>query len=614
MPETPKLKRAKQILELLLKAQLLSSFYNEKYLKRVEEEDLELDILLIQDHVLSEEDYLSVLFEKTHIPPILLDCYRPSASLVHLFPKEIAFSYGILPLEQVGNAFTLAIANPFDVFILDYIHEYVQKFRNFQTQHPEKSPSLLPHFSPFILPVLTSYWALEKQFAFFYKKEEETHIFQADSVEVVQLSQKLEELYQNDPDLVSPVLLEIPKGSEAESEKGVAKLINQIILDAYQGGASDIHIEPYLNKNIVIRFRIDGECKRVAELPSFLKNAICSRIKIMCDLDIAEHRKAQDGKIKFRNWSPHDIELRVAIIPTIGGNEDIVMRILAASKPIPLQELSMCPPVYEGVQKIIQKPYGIFLVVGPTGSGKTTTLHSCMGVVNTESQKIWTAEDPVEITQEGLRQVHCTPHIDFKKAMRAFLRGDPDVIMVGEIRDTETAAIAIEASLTGHLVLSTLHTNNAPETIVRLLELGIDSFAFSDSLLAILAQRLMRTLCTYCKEAYRATDKQKEVLFQELGNLKLLEYLNLNPQQKMQFFRLVGCEKCNHTGKKGRMGLFEFMVNTPELKTLISAKANGRELRELALKQGMITLKQDGVLKVFQGYSLLAEVLRVCME
>jgi type II secretory ATPase GspE/PulE/Tfp pilus assembly ATPase PilB-like protein len=295
-----------------------------------------------------------------------------------------------------------------------------------------------------------------------------------------------------------------PEESEgvAEDDRAIVQLINKTIIDAYSRRASDIHVEPRPGKsNTVIRFRIDGACQLYQTIPYTFKRAIVSRLKIMSDLDISERRKPQDGKIKFKKFAPLDIELRVATIPTAGGNEDVVLRLLAAGKPMALDQMGMSDWAYDAFVEMISQPYGIVLVVGPTGSGKTTTLHAAMGYINKPETKIWTAEDPVEITQEGLRQVQVIPKIgfNFATAMRAFLRADPDVIMVGEMRDKETVTMGIEASLTGHLVLSTLHTNSAPETITRLLDMGMDPFNFADALLGVLAQRLVRTLCKDCK-------------------------------------------------------------------------------------------------------------------
>ncbi|HEX7647417.1 MAG TPA: GspE/PulE family protein, partial [Noviherbaspirillum sp.] len=304
----------------------------------------------------------------------------------------------------------------------------------------------------------------------------------------------------------------------AAADNELVRLVNKIITDAYRQNVSDIHIEPRPGKEkTIIRFRKDGSLEPYIEIPASYRNALSARIKIMCDLDISERRKPQDGKIKFKKFAPLDIELRVATIPSAGGVEDIVMRILAAGEPIPLDKLGVLPHNLNRLRSTVSKPYGLFFVCGPTGSGKTTTLHSVLNFLNTPDTKIWTAEDPVEITQKGLRQVQVNRKsgLDFAVAMRAFLRADPDVIMVGEMRDKETVAMGIEASLTGHLVFSTLHTNSAPESIVRLLDMGMDPFNFADALLGVLAQRLAKRLCSNCKTAYEPSQDELNLLLAE---------------------------------------------------------------------------------------------------
>ena len=310
-------------------------------------------------------------------------------------------------------------------------------------------------------------------------------------------------------------------GGLDENDSAIVRLANQIIADAYRQNASDIHVEPYGEKReTIVRFRVDGDCFEYMKIPQSYRRAIVSRLKIMASLDIAERRKPQDGKIKFKLTESKEIELRVATIPTAGFNEDVVMRLLAASEPLPLEKMGFSDRNLKAIKEIAEKPYGIILCVGPTGSGKTTTLHSVLGHINTPDIKIWTAEDPVEITQYGLRQVQVQPKIDFTfaKAMRAFLRADPDVIMVGEMRDKETAEIGIEASLTGHLVMSTLHTNSAVETVTRLLDMGCDSFSFADAMLGVLAQRLTRRICKDCKEQYVGTKEEYEEIRQGYGS------------------------------------------------------------------------------------------------
>src|SRR5262245_8829034 len=390
---------------------------------------------------------------------------------------------------------------------------------------------------------------------------------------------------------------EMPEVDETDS--GIVKLCNQIIIDGYNRGASDIHVEPYgKTAPTQVRFRIDGDCVKYLEIPPAHRSAVVQRLKIMAKLDIAERRKPQDGKIRFRG-PMGTIELRVATIPTSGGNEDVVMRILAASKPLPLDRMGFLERNLTEFKTLLQKPYGIALVVGHTGAAKTSTLHSGLGYINTIDMKIWTAEDPVEITQAGLRQVQVHPKIDFTfaVAMRAFLRADPDVIMVGEMRDHETAATGIEASLTGHLVFSTLHTNSAPETIVRLLDMEIDPFNFADALLGILAQRLVRTLCKDCKEEYAPSQEEFAELMQEYG-LEAWEKLGIRYSPEFKLHRPKGCPKCTNSGYRGRMGIHELLVGTDEMKRLIQKRKPVEDLRKQAMRDGMTTLLQDGIQKV----------------
>ncbi len=426
-----------------------------------------------------------------------------------------------------------------------------------------------------------------------------------------------------------------PEDVSAAADNELVKLVNRIIIDAYRQGASDIHIEPRPGKEKTqIRFRKDGTLVPYIEVPSSYRNPIVTRIKIMCDLDISERRKPQDGKIKFRRYGPLDIELRVATVPTTGGLEDVVMRVLANSEPLPLEALGLLENNYGRLKQTISKPYGIFFVCGPTGSGKTTTLHSILGSINTPETKIWTAEDPVEITQKGLRQVQVNRKagLDFPTVMRSFLRADPDVIMVGEMRDKETVSIGLEASLTGHLVFSTLHTNSAPESIVRLLDMGMDPFNFADALLGVLAQRLAKRLCSKCKKSYTPAedevshllddyceDLQQTPAFQEdpirARELVLTGWQSryANAQGKFTLYAPVGCEHCTG-GYKGRLGLHELMVGSDRVKQLIQERARVATLLSTALEEGMRTLRQDGIEKVMAGLTDLKQVRKVCIR
>ncbi|WP_411172507.1 ATPase, T2SS/T4P/T4SS family [Nitrosomonas sp. Is35] len=424
--------------------------------------------------------------------------------------------------------------------------------------------------------------------------------------------------------------------SSAATDNELVKLVNKIIIDAYKMGASDIHIEPYSGKEKTkVRFRKDGSLMPYIEVPAGYRNSMITRIKIMCDMDISEKRKPQDGKIKFRKFAPLDIELRVATIPSAGGLEDVVMRILAAGEPIPLDKMGFTEHNLEELKKIISKPYGLFFVCGPTGSGKTTTLHSVLKYLNRDDTKIWTAEDPVEITQRGLRQVQINVKagLTFPAIMRSFLRADPDIIMVGEMRDKETTSIGIEASLTGHLVLATLHTNSAPESVIRLLDMGMDPFNFSDALLGVLAQRLAKRLCKNCKESYVASEHEVDTLLAEYcAELRNIDRFKADPdaalreireqwiqqygddQGQITLYKAAGCDDCVGTGYSGRVGLHELMTATDALKKNIQERVRVADMLVTALGDGMRTLKQDGIEKVLQGITDIHQVRVVCIK
>jgi type II secretory ATPase GspE/PulE/Tfp pilus assembly ATPase PilB-like protein/tetratricopeptide (TPR) repeat protein len=401
-----------------------------------------------------------------------------------------------------------------------------------------------------------------------------------------------------------------------ESSSQVVKFVDQVLVTAFRNKASDIHIEPSaITRKTTIRFRTDGVCHEYIQVPNAMAPAIVSRLKILADLDIAERRRPQDGKITFKRKGIQDFELRMSTMPTAGRFEDAVLRILTSSGTLKLDEIGLNERNLSVLKRIIVRPYGLILCVGPTGSGKTTTLHSALAHINKPSVKIWTAEDPVEITQTGLRQVQVKPKIglDFAKIMRGFLRLDPDIIMIGEMRDRETAATAIEASLTGHLVLSTLHTNNAPETLTRLLDMGMNPLNIADAFLGVLAQRLVRRLCSECIETYQPDKEEFGYIKKDYGE-KAFEDLGGEYSSESELHRSLGCEQCNGSGYKGRLGIHELIEGTPDIKLLIKKQATSQDLAKQAIKDGMTTLKQDGVHKVFEGITDMREVRRVCVE
>lgn len=486
-----------------------------------------------------------------------------------------------VPIRREGENIMIAIDNPHDI----------QKIDEIKTLFMGKS--------------LVFSVALKQDILDFIK------LFTQDEKELSGIDDILSKLQEESEEIIEA------ESGVGEEDSAVVQLVNKIILDAYARRASDIHIEPYPGKeNTHVRIRIDGNCTLYQTIPFSYKNAVVSRIKIMADLDIAERRKPQDGKIKFKKFGGKDIELRVATVPTQGGLEDIVMRILAAGEPLPLNKMGFSEKNFENFVSAISKPYGIMFVCGPTGSGKTTTLHSALGYINKPETKIWTAEDPVEITQKGLRQVQVKSKIgfDFAAAMRAFLRADPDVIMVGEMRDKETTHIGIEASLTGHLVLSTLHTNSAPESITRLLDMGMDPFNFADAILCILAQRLVRTLCKDCKQPYTPSRHEYDEIVREYGVESFEKNLNIPYSEDIVFNKPDGCEACNKTGYRGRMGIHELLMGTDEMKRLIQSMGKMEQLRDQAISDGMTTLKQDGIEKVFGGYTDFIQVRKVCIK
>jgi len=555
--------------------------------------NISLEKSILKLNFVDEESLSKVIASQYDMPYIQINSQDLPLELSGYISKVYAQKQRIAPISKIGSTLTLAMV------------------------HPLKSHDIRELEDSIRLKIISAI-ATETNIARSLKRLYNIDIAsKADSAEEVS--------FDMGPDSIVDLLSKTGDGDEpevaeetkkvTEKDSVIVKLVNKIIYDACMNKASDIHIEPYPGKNdVIVRTRVDGQCSIYQKIPYKYKYALPSRIKIMSELDIAERRKPQDGKIDFKKFGPLDVELRVATMPTVGGLEDVVIRVLASGDPISFDDLGLTERNLRVFKESLARPHGLILVVGPTGSGKTTTLHSGLAQINQTNRKIWTAEDPVEITQPGLRQVQVNPRIGFTfaAALRSFLRLDPDVIMVGEMRDEETASTAVEASLTGHLVFSTLHTNSAPETVTRLLEMGLDPYSFSDSLVCILAQRLARRLCKDCKESFRPTLTEFEELVAEFGSAEFAK-TGVNFEDAVMY-RAGGCDNCSHTGYRGRLGIHELLECTNELKALIKHRADTDHIREQASRDGMTSLKQDGILKVLRGVTDIHEVRRVCIK
>ncbi len=565
--------------------------------------------LLVRMGIVSREDLQTALARKMGYPLVNLEAFPFEDDAIRKLPYSVAVRVQVMPLMIREGRLVIAMDDPVRRrAIVDEI-EFITQVK--------------------CVAVLAQCASLEDVLFKAYEKIGAASIQKFNAVnaadpipfELHDTDKLVETLEKEDNDAFS---VEDDRQIE-QSDNSLVKLINNMIIDAHKDGVSDIHIESYPGRDkIKVRFRKDGLLRTHLELPPNYRNAMIARIKIMCDLDISERRKPQDGKINFAKFSPqHKIELRVATIPTNNSLEDVVMRILASAKPIPVDNLGLSPYNIKHLKEAMERPYGLVLCVGPTGSGKTTTLHSALSHINVPERKIWTAEDPIEITQPGLRQVQVNPKIDwtFAKALRAFLRADPDVIMVGEMRDEETAQMGVEASLTGHLVLSTLHTNSAPETVTRLLDMGMDPFNFADSLLCVLAQRLVRRLCNHCRQSRLATEDEVNELLDDYLHVCPSEHpdfkrdtlhadwtTRFGSQGALRMHHSPGCDHCGQTGHRGRAGLHELMVVSREVRRLIQTGSRAEELQRTAMLEGMRTLRQDGIEKVLQGVTSLAEV------
>ena len=573
-----------------------------------EDRSVPLGELLVQMGLVTYEQLLLALARKMGYPLVDLSKFPVDPVALTKLAYSVAMRLKVIPLMMRNGALILAIDDPSRRLVLSEV-EFITQAK--------------------VVPVLAQAEQLEKLIKEFYHRigadvgdspfslSAEAGVGRLEKLTSDQLIENLEkEGDRSNSDDDRPI---------EQSDNSLVRLINTMIIEAHTQGVSDIHIESYPGREkIKIRFRKDGVLVPYLELPHNYRSAMIARIKIMCDLDISERRRPQDGKINFSRFVPqYRIELRVATIPTNNGLEDVVMRILSSARPLPLDKIGLSPNNLHRLCEAMERPYGMILCVGPTGSGKTTTLHSALSFINVPERKIWTAEDPVEITQPGLRQVQVNPKIDwtFAKALRAFLRADPDVIMVGEMRDAETASMGVEASLTGHLVLSTLHTNSAPETVTRMLDMGMDPFNFADSLLVVLAQRLVRRLCKDCRVAEPASEAYLDELARDYMHAfgkdnRVMTAGALLTDWRQRFgengvlmsYRTRGCPTCNHTGYKGRAGIHELMSVSRDLRRLIQTGARSEQLQRQATQEGMRTLRQDGIEKVLAGITSMDEV------
>ncbi len=589
--------------DYLISESVITSDELSSCIKNSREEGISAEYFLMRDLKLKPSQIGHSLSRFFNVPYVSFQNGRIRSDALHgKLKKDFVLSHSWLPLEEGPEGLLVMTLDPETVEISKQV------------------PLIFPQFHRVVYAVTTQ-TEFEETVAQIYGGAGET------GVSIDDMLADMEDIKDDEPVDEKSVV-------SAAADNDLVKFVNKIIVDAYNQGASDIHIEPMPGKfKTGVRFRIDGALTPYIEVPANFREAMVTRLKIMCDLDISEKRKPQDGKIKFKRFGPLDIELRVATIPSAGGVEDVVMRILAAGEPIPLEKLGLTPHNKTRLEDTISKPYGLFYVCGPTGSGKTTTLHSILKFLNTSETKIWTAEDPVEITQKGLRQVQVNKKagIDFALIMRAFLRADPDIIMVGESRDQETVRMGIEASLTGHLVFSTLHTNSAPESIIRLLDMGMDPFNFSDALLGILAQRLAKRLCA-CKESYEPSHEELHAFVREYTqDLVHTQAWKQNPQAavnalvhdwrtrygqdgKLKFFKAKGCDHCRGTGYKGRVGLHELLVTNDTIRGLIQERARVSDIFVACVDSGMRSLKMDGMEKILMGLTDLKQVRSVCIK
>jgi type II secretory ATPase GspE/PulE/Tfp pilus assembly ATPase PilB-like protein len=535
--------------------------------------------LLVEKGFITEDQLLLALSAKFRMRHIDLKDEIPSQAALNVLSKEIVDRFKIMPVEADDKRIVVATSEPTEHTIAEILRFNTNRQIEMVTATSGQIAA-----------------AIEK---YYHRAEKSMDTLLGD----------LEDM--DEEDILVEEVLEDPSIKENDSQ--VIRFVNGILLDAFHKKVSDIHMEPKAAKGpLQVRYRIDGQCHIEHQIPYTFKRGIISRVKIMANLDIAERRRPQSGKIVLIA-EKKKIEYRVETTPTVGDQEDAVLRILSSSRPLAMSEMGFTDNNFEKFKEIILKPYGIILCVGPTGSGKTTSLHSALSYLNKPDRKIWTAEDPVEITQDGLRQVQVNPKIgfNFPNALRSFLRADPDVIMIGEMRDSETAKIAIEASLTGHLVFSTLHTNSAPETVVRLIEMGMDPHNFADALLGIVAQRLARRLCEKCREPYHPEKEEYENLVQAYNTEQYLGDKLESYSDAFSLMKRTGCKHCDNSGYRGRIAVHELLIGTEPIRVAIKRGDTLEDVRDIAIAEGMRTLRMDAVQKVLGGWTDMDQVYRV---
>ncbi|GBD32247.1 MAG: type IV-A pilus assembly ATPase PilB [Gemmatimonadales bacterium] len=556
---------AERLGDLLVREGLITREQLQKALQEQKVTGMRLGYTLVKLGFVQEVEITKMLARQYRMPAVDLSRFEVDPKIIKLVPADVAIKHTVLPLKREGRTLTVAMADPTNVGVIDDL-KFITRFD--------------------IFPVIAGEYTLRNAIEKYY---EQTDAQLQTLLKDIEEEEELEVIEEKEEE--GPV--------QVADDAPVVKLINGILTDAVKRGASDIHIEPFEHE-IRVRYRIDGALQEIMKPPVKLKAALTSRIKIMANLNIAERRVPQDGRIKLK-MGKRVIDFRVSTLPVIFG-EKIVLRILdKGNLTLDLSKFGFEPKAEKDLMRAILNPYGMVLVTGPTGSGKTTTLYSALSRVNTVEVNIMTAEDPVEYNIYGINQVQVRNEIGmtFAAALKAFLRQDPNIIMVGEIRDIETGSIAIKAALTGHLVLSTLHTNDAPSTITRMIDMGIEPFNVASAVNLIVAQRLVRRICSECKQEHKYSEEE-------------LEALGLTPEEasKITFYKGAGCASCNGTGYKGRAGLYEVMALSPELRRMILRGASAAELKEQAIKEGMLTLRMDGIEKIKKGITTLEEVVK----